>query len=155
MHDLIREFSTFPLFEGLPENSMLPFVKMADMVTFGRGVRIFDDAEPADTVYLLRTGIVAIHVFSIVPAYDITLSRLYAGDVLGEFALVEGPLRSAAATCIEEVEAIAIPVADLLAHLDENPVTGYLVMKNLGRLVAGRVKSMNRRMLNLTRSSLF
>jgi CRP-like cAMP-binding protein len=153
--DKEREISRFYLFAGLEPAAIRAIAGLVEERTYAKGTKIFDDHDPSGEVYLLRTGIVSIHLFSITPAYDITISRLYAGDVLGEFALAEDPQRSAAATCMEEVQAYVLRVGPVRAYFDQNPAVGYRVMSNLANIMAGRVKHMNRRLLNLTRASLF
>jgi CRP/FNR family transcriptional regulator len=151
----INDISDFSLFDDVATEHLDQIAAFAREEQYGKGEKIFDDHDLSEQIYLIKTGTVRIHLFSITPAYDITISRLHAGDILGEFALVESTDRSAAASCLEPVELYNIPIKELTKYLETHPEIGYQVMKNLGLIIANRVKQMNRRLLNLTRSSLF
>ena len=153
--EIARYLSRTGLFRDLNADELAAIAGMCHVAVYPKGPKIFDEHDLSDDLFLIYSGIVAVHVVSIVPSYDITIAKLREGEVLGEFSLVNNSDRSAAATCLEEVTAFVLPIPTLLAHFEVHPAVGYRVMRNAGHIMAGRVKKMNRRLLNVTRAQLF
>ena len=155
MADIVRDLNQCSLFKGVLESDLEKISDLCEGETYKKGCRLFDDSDPADTLFLIRTGIVTIHLFSITPAYDITITKLFAGDVLGEFSLLKNKTRQTAATSLEEVEVWKIDTAKLKELIVGDSELGFVIMSNLSDIMSERIKARNRRILNMTRSSLF
>src|SRR3990170_7739580 len=75
---------------------------------FGRGDVVFHEGEPGESLHLVRSGHLAVHVST--PAGDsATLSVLSPGDAFGELALLGGRhLRTATVVALEASETLAL-----------------------------------------------
>lgn len=85
---------------------------------FARGDVVFHEGEPGESLHLVRSGRLAVHVST--PAGDsATLSVLSPGDAFGELALLGGRhLRTATVVALEASETLALSRAafDSLRH---------------------------------------
>ncbi|HEX7187364.1 MAG TPA: Crp/Fnr family transcriptional regulator [Actinomycetes bacterium] len=85
---------------------------------FARGDVVFHEGEPGESLHLVRSGRLAVHVST--PAGDsATLSVLSPGDAFGELALIGGRhLRTATVVALEASETLALSRAafDSLRH---------------------------------------
>lgn len=70
---------------------------------------IFEEGDPAETAYMIRSGAVLIVKRS--PGGDAVLVKLGPSQAFGELALIDGSPRSAAAIAAERTELIVIPAA--------------------------------------------
>jgi CRP/FNR family cyclic AMP-dependent transcriptional regulator len=86
----------------------------------GRGQVLFVAGEPADNVYLLRSGRLKINVLS-ARGDELVLAVLGPGDCLGEISILDGGSRSADVVAIEACELVAVPVAAVRDLLQANP----------------------------------
>lgn len=96
---------------------------MASRSAFGAGEAIFFEGQPGDCAYIIERGAVDI-VARVDGKPDVVIGRLGPGDLFGEMALIDMPLRSATAVAREETELLVIPRSHFEARID---VTDRLV----------------------------
>ena len=72
-----------------------------------------------------------------------TVHRVSAGQVFGELSLVDKRSRSATAICEGDCELIAIDREKLAELFERDSRIGYIVMRNLAELLAGRLRRTN------------
>jgi CRP/FNR family transcriptional regulator, cyclic AMP receptor protein len=100
---------------------------------FDAGEKIFLAEEPANTMFIVRSGRVD------VITYGTVLENVQAGGMFGELALIDDGDRSAAAMAAEPTEAVAIDKATFLKLVREDPEFALRVM----RVLAARIRRMN------------
>ena len=100
---------------------------------FDAGEKIFLAEEPANTMYVVRSGRVD------VITYGTVLENVQAGGMFGELALIDDGDRSAAAMAAEPTEAVAIDKPTFLKLVREDPSFALRVM----RVLAARIRRMN------------
>lgn len=67
------------------------------------------------------------------------LATLFADEIAGELALVDGGVRSARLQAGDDgVSVIRIPQRVILERCDQNPIFGYKIMRNLAAMLALR-----------------
>jgi CRP/FNR family transcriptional regulator, cyclic AMP receptor protein len=71
------------------------------VVAYSAGCRIFDQGQPADSIFYLRQGKVKLSVIS-QHDKEAIVATLRAGEFLGEGCLAGQPLRMATATTVTE-----------------------------------------------------
>lgn len=76
-------------------------------VNFSANSVIFNEGEPGDAAYMIRSGRVEVRKGA-QSSHPQTLAELGKGDVVGELALFDDRPRMASAICLTEVEAIRI-----------------------------------------------
>jgi len=136
----------FHLFEGLDENELGQIVKLCNERSYEEGSIIFTagilgPASPAAEIYLLKDGDVDIQVELVV--YDlearITVYTVRKGETFAWSALVPPHKLTASARCREKSEVITMNGKELMDILEGNNHMGYVVMRNLSRVVSSRL----------------
>jgi len=101
---------------------------------FDAGEKIFLEEEPADVMYMVRSGRVDIIT------YGTVLENVRTGGIFGEMALIDDAPRSAAAMAAEPTEVVAIDKQAFLTLIRDDPELALRVM----RLFATRLRRMNK-----------
>lgn len=136
----------FHLFEGLDENELGQIVDLCNERSYEEGSIIFTagilgPASPAAEIYLLENGEVDIQVELVV--YDlearITVYTVRKGETFAWSALVPPHKLTASARCREKSEVITINGKQLMDVLEKNSHMGYVVMRNLSKVVSSRL----------------
>src|SRR3990170_6358168 len=110
---------------------------------FGRGDVVFQEGEPGESLHLVRSGRLAVHVST--PAGDsATLSVLSPGDAFGELALLGGRhLRTATVVALEASETLALSRSAFDSLRRAHPA----VEQVLARALALRVEGLSQALL--------
>ena len=95
------------LFGDLSDEQAAHLASRLRAATYKRNSIIFLKDDPGDALYIIRSGRVKISVES-AEGKDLILNIYGAGDVFGEMAVFDGLARSAAATAVENVEALVL-----------------------------------------------
>ena len=66
--------------------------------------------------------------------------RLKVGSVVGEMALLENDVHSARVVAKTEASVIKIDSKAFLLYLESNPNVGFIVMRNLAKLISNRLR---------------
>ncbi len=112
---------------------------MSEITTFNRKTfepnqTIFDEGDPADTVYILRHGAVEIRIGTR-GDNPRTLTKVKVGDVFGEMALLENRSHGAAAITLEKSEVLEVPRKEFVSRLNKSdPVMKTVVNHLVSRL---------------------
>ena len=130
----------FELFDGLEDRELTAVAELCRERTLEKGVVCFAQGRKAKDLYLCRSGkvkLVAQHFEA--PNIRINTHTAIQGEAFGWSALVEPCRYTSSAECAERTEVIYTRGADLLKLFNENPRTGYVVMRNLTTIVSARL----------------
>ena len=97
------------------------------MVRLEAGASLFAKGDPADTMYIVRSGAVEVHDGRTV------FETVEAGGLLGEMAIVDGAPRSAGVRAKTESEVIAIDQRRFLGMVERTPYFAIRIMRVLTR----------------------
>ena len=142
------------MFQNLTRKE-LRFVKDTVHVrTFKPGEPIFRQGEVGVGMYIILKGSLEIYVDQSpedqIPAGGSMVTRLRAGDFLGELSLVEtNSRRTATAIAAEETVLIGFFKPDLLEILDRQPATGVKILLRLSEVLGRRLKETTMRVTEL------
>jgi len=89
-------------------------------IEVARGTQIFARGEPGERLLLLRDGVVKISTVSL-EGREMVLSFVQGGELLGEIAALDGGPRTADATAMTHVSALAWPRAAFLDVMRAHP----------------------------------
>lgn len=95
---------------------------------------IFREGEPADELFVIKSGYVRIQID------NRTMAELSADNIFGEMALIDNEPRSATAMAITDVELVPISEKQFLFLVSQTPYFALKVMRTL----AQRLRVMNR-----------
>ncbi len=102
MDDRAAALSAIPMFAGLDERGRQAVAVLATDVSAPAGTVLMVEGEPADALYVIRSG--TVHV-----ERDGALVRsMSTGGFLGEIGLLEGQARTATAICATDCELIRL-----------------------------------------------
>jgi CRP/FNR family cyclic AMP-dependent transcriptional regulator len=97
---------------------------------YGAEQRIFDQGQPADSIFYIRKGKVKLSVVS-QQGKEAIIATLSAGDFLGEGCLAGQPLRIAAATTVTGCNLFRIEKLSMIRMLHEKHQISELFVKHL------------------------
>jgi glutaminase len=142
----VTELSEQKLLAGLSADELASLATLGTITTYQPGQRIIAAAEPATSLFFLRSGVVHAKL-----PEGIRLATLTAGMAFGEMALVEAPhtadvLADGVATALE------VPLHDFQRFRDQHPRAGERIMRNLAQMLADRLAVANTRVNLLTAS---
>jgi CRP-like cAMP-binding protein len=120
------------LFGALPAEVLEQLRDRALPVKHRRGDLIFDKDAPADRLYVVLSGRIAITASSADDRQSV-ISVLGPGALFGEMPLFDGGNRSAAARALTTVNAIALLFVDVRAVLEQRPQLLWTVVEILAR----------------------
>lgn len=150
--DLLKQLEVF---KNVKEEHIALVLPICRSTHFFKGETIIEDNTFGDELYVIINGEVSIQLEAITPHFDVAITKLCQGQVIGELALIDNEPRSAKATCLTNCECLVISGKELRKIFDLNPEMGYRVMHNLAKIISGRIRKTNRRLLNVVRSKLF
>lgn len=112
---------------------------MSEKTTFSRRTfepnhKIFDEGDPAETVYILRRGIVEIKTGTLGDSPR-TVTTIKVGSVFGELALLENRSHRATAIAVKKTEVLEVPRREFIKRLNaSDPVMKAVVNHLVSRL---------------------
>jgi len=124
------------LFAGISDGALVAILALAKTEEYGAGSALYDFGDPVDDFFVLESGRVEFLIGReerVSPAGFM----LRKGEVFGWAALLENqPQRIARATCLEQSRLLRINGKQALQVLENDPASGYLVMRRLSSLIA-------------------
>jgi CRP/FNR family transcriptional regulator len=124
------------LFAGIPPERLEELLPALRRRSFGRGVCLFQEGDPASHLYVILSG--QIQISRTRPNGDeLVLALLGPGEVFGELALLkDGSLRSADATALQAACCLTLDRSALNCFLDTHPeVLRHILSALLGHLL--------------------
>ena len=94
------------LFASLETNQIKQIVERASVKQYTTDHTLFFQGDPADRFYIILEGSVSIEVIS-TEGRSLTLATFSEGDIFGEFAILDGGLRSANARVISDARMVS------------------------------------------------
>jgi CRP/FNR family transcriptional regulator, cyclic AMP receptor protein len=92
-----------PLFSSLNADEKRELLRLADSFSFPAGTVIFEQGDTADGMYVLERGKVQLWT-RFLGEEQLALAQVSAGDVLGEFGLIDRGARSATAEVVDSAQ---------------------------------------------------
>jgi len=134
-HDTISAFlAQSGMFAALDDGSRQAVAKEMRRVTFNSGQSIFSRGDRGEELYLVLKGRVRLSVLT-ADGRELSFAHAEPGSVFGEIAMLDGHARTADATGVGKVEAMALGQTAFRRLLQERPEFGDAVIRFLcGRL---------------------
>lgn len=137
--ELVKLLGTFELFKDLGEEKLKLVAAKAIKLDYAENQEIFHELSTESDIYILMEGRVQI-IGALGKTDSATIHTMLPGKLFGEFAFIDGEPRSATALAIEKTSVFKIPRADLYALFEADQSMGYIVMRNLARILARRIR---------------
>ena len=137
------------LFTGLSDEELEQIAALAVAKTYGAGQEILAESQPADRLFILASGRAQVNIHlgsSLQPDRELTVEEVEPRCVFGWSSLVTQQRFTASARALELVEVIVFEAADLTSLFDRNAHIGFVVMKQLAKVVASRLSRTRQRL---------
>jgi len=143
-----QQLAGHPFVRGLEPEDVELFAELGALAEFAPRDLIFSAGRPADTFYLIRSGVVALQV-NAGGTLPRTIQHITEGAALGWSWLFEPYEWQFDAQALTPVRAISFDAAALRDQFLANPGCGYRVMARIAELMAKRLHATRRQLLNL------
>ena len=121
-----------PLFAYLRTDQLSRLAPLLEPVAWAKGERVFDKGDMGLELYIITSGHIGISVDAD-PTCQIFINELWAGDCLGEMALIDNEPRSATAHALEDTQALALEKDRLHGLLMSYPELGIGMLRALSQ----------------------
>lgn len=134
----IQTFKKNYLCSGLTDVQVQEIVDLATLRRLTAQEQLIKAGEQSSDLYVVMNGRVNV----LTPDGD-KLSEIGPGSVLGEISLIDARPRTADVICIGLVDVAVIPAGELRRRMNQNREWGFIVLANLSRVLAGRLRQAN------------
>ncbi len=124
------EVKKHAFFAGFSDDELEEFFAVAQTVVFKARAEIFGQGDAGDSMYILLGGRVKISSFSSA-GKETVLTFLGPGDILGEIALLDGGVRTAAAVVLEETRALRVTRGQFIPFIEAHPKIALKIIEVL------------------------
>jgi len=135
----------------IPDEDVRSLASVSSRHNYPQGSVILREDDSSRDLYLIRKGRVSI-ALNITPADEERKEIIFTlrqGELFGEMSLVDGSPRSASVNAEDNVVLYRLDYEDLIQYLENNPSIGFLFMRNVAGIIAGRTRSTNMLWRNL------
>jgi CRP/FNR family cyclic AMP-dependent transcriptional regulator len=140
----LRLLQNMPIFGAVREQTLNFILESASIVEVNKGNYFFQEGEPANSMYVLEKGHVAI--FLVWEGVQYKLRELNAGDCFGEMALMDTMPRSATVYALQDCQAIEITTQQFYEVYNKYPDQFILMYMNMGRELCRRLRDADSRL---------
>jgi CRP-like cAMP-binding protein len=148
VHSFKEILAEHPVFRNFDDAALDLLAGCARNEHFKPGALVYSEGEPADRLFVLRHGDVAIDI-STSEREPIIVETRHAGDVLGWSWMVPPFLHTSNAHAQTDVRAISLDATCMRGKCDENPELGYHLFKYLLPHMAKRIRLLRMQLLDL------
>ena len=136
------------LFDGISDEDLRSIFELCRPMRVDSGAVLFEIDSEGTEVFIMLRGRVSIDVVAGGSTREL-VSFEREQRIFGELALIDGHRRSATVTAVDELELLSLRRHDLEALLEKNEHLGFVLMGNLSRIVAGKLRNTNQLLRNL------
>lgn len=115
----VERFSNYDFFTGLGEEQLYEIASVTEVIQLEAGETLFLESDVGDSFYLVEEGVLKLE------SKGREIKKYREGDLLGEFALINGSLRFGTATAVESSVVFSISGHNLR---NENLVNSRLAL---------------------------
>jgi CRP-like cAMP-binding protein len=129
-----NELRRFPLFKTVDPVGLEALAQAMRRRSFPRGTLLFRKGDPGQSMMLIAAGQVRIFMNDD-RGNEITFRTIGAGQILGEFSLLDHEPRSASASALTALDVLILLREDFLRLLRERPLVGIELMRSVAERV--------------------
>jgi len=137
-----------PVFQDLNPKELQKLEQWLHKRTYQPGESVFKRHAPGEGMYIILSG--SVEIFLERPdADDKVLATLKEGEFFGEIALLDREERSASARAGIPTVLLVFAQPDLLSLIDQAPILGNKILKNLAKVIGARLRQTNENLAKL------
>jgi len=131
-------------FSELPESVQSWIAQRTVREQISRGKRVFDEGDPCDLFFYIESGAVKISRL-LENGRELILDILYAGESIGEAALIDGSPYPASASAQEDTDLLVLPRTEYMKLLRDHPDAALGVIREL----SFRLRALHQRLTDI------
>lgn len=148
MDDEVRsQLAGFRLFDGLTPTEMETVMACGRIVNFAAGEKVIEESDESWDLYVVLDGRISIEMavrhHSAPEERRKQLALFRKGEVFGDMAFLRGARRSASVTTVDDFTAMVFDRDRLYRLFEADTRIGYLMVRNLARIMSERVMELN------------
>jgi CRP/FNR family cyclic AMP-dependent transcriptional regulator len=136
IYDARNFLEELQLFAGLAEASLLSLARASRFVQVEKGQFIFFQADPAEKVYIVRSGLVSI-VLGSPDGREMVINEMRPGDFFGEVGVLTRQPRSTSAIARTEGILLELPIQVFLGILTSEPALARRILEMTANRLRG------------------
>ena len=136
----VEAIKRFTILEGLTPEESDTILQRCQITPVRKGEKVFEAGGPANCLFLVRSGKIELR-FKVVyfnGSVEVPLEKMGAGAVIGWSALIAPHRYTLTGYATEDSELLQISRTEFEACCEANPRAGYLVMRNIARIIGER-----------------
>jgi MFS family permease len=141
LEPIVESLRSLGIFDGAPVQTLELLARNVGNVHVKPGQIVIREGEPADHLYVVRSGEFAVYSTRGGATPAMKVNSLKAGDYFGEIGLVQGVPRTATVEAASEAALYRIDGQDFLRTVGRAPVSGVLFRDIVGRLERSHPRS--------------
>jgi CRP-like cAMP-binding protein len=144
------------IFEGLSEDELQKITEISQVAKFKKGVKIFEIGDAAEHLFIVKEGEVELR-FQVTYqniSHDVCMERKCRGEPLGWSALTEPYKYTLSAHSATDSELLQMGHNELIELCESNNHLGYVLMRNIARLIARRFMLTQEKLIREIQQSL-
>lgn len=126
-----------PLFNDLYDSEIDSILQSCHVMQLQTGEKIFNEGDPGEDLYLVLNGKIDIM------KKGVLIATLGKAEIFGEMILLYEGTRSTDAFAVVPSDLLLLNYQSILSVYDKNPRAMSIMMLNLSRLLADRLKKSN------------
>jgi CRP-like cAMP-binding protein len=147
------ELQLHPMFSGLTPGQVARLAPAFQHVHFAAGERIFGQGSPANCVYLLEVGEVALQLHP-EDGGCLTIGHIHPGGLFGWSAVLGRARYTSSATSETDAEALVARGADLRAAMHADSTLGRVLLARMAQAAAGRTSDVHGQVARLIQNEI-
>ncbi len=136
----VQILKKIPALDGLLEDEYFKVLAMCSSTEYAEGETLFEQGDEGSSLYILLSGEMEINIKG-----KGRVHIMKPGEIIGEMALVAKITRSA--TAVARKDCVMLQLYSEILHevVKKYPRIGYIIMRNVARILAERVIEQNNR----------
>ena len=136
----VKILKKIPVLQGLLEDEYKLVLAMCSSTAGRKGDVLFKQGDDGSSMYILLSGEIDINVKGLG-----TVHVMRAGEILGEIGLVKNVPRTASAVLAQDSVLLQLYSEILHDVVKKQPRIGYIIMRNVARILAARLSETNKK----------
>jgi CRP/FNR family cyclic AMP-dependent transcriptional regulator len=142
-----------PLFQGLSTQDVQLLAERFKRVKYAKGEAIFAQGDPANRIYIVLSGNVAIR-FKPEDDEMLTVTEVAKDGVFGWSSVLGRNKYTSCAICLDDVEALSVQ-GDVLRKLCKtHPITGVIILERLAEVIAERLRNTHEYVIEMLQNGM-
>ena len=137
---MIELLKKFDIFKGMDDDELQKIAEACKVEEFKKGAGVFKAQDPAESLFLVNKGKIELR-FKVTyhsVSTEISLDKVSEGDAFGWSALTHPFRYTLSAFVAEDSELVQIKESDIKRICQDNNHLGYILMKNIAKVIGQR-----------------